>query len=241
MDLLASIDFAPLWKYRVPLMWGLVTTLWIAVTAFAIAVPAGLLLALGRLRGGVVLNVAIMAFVDLMRFTPLLVQAVWIHFALPAITGVSMSATQSGLLALTLHVSAYVCDIMRAGIVAVPPTQREAGRALGLRPRIIFLKIVLPQVWPLVLPPLANVAVATFKLTAILGILAINDLMKVANRINNIIFRPVEVYTSAALVYLAVGLVLMALAAWVERRYGSEAVRLRQGRGAPTGGIARAA
>jgi len=151
-----------------------------------------------------------------------------------------MSATQSGLLALTLHVSAYVCDIMRAGIVAVPPAQREAGRALGLRPRIIFLKIVLPQVWPLVLPPLANVAVATFKLTAILGILAINDLMKVANRVNNIIFRPVEVYTSAALIYLAVGLALMALAAWVERRYGSEAVRLRQGRGAPTGGIARA-
>jgi ABC-type amino acid transport system permease subunit len=65
--------------------------------------------------------------------------------------------------------------------------------------------------------------------------------MKVANRVNNIIFRPVEVYTSAALIYLAVGLALMALAAWVERRYGSEAVRLRQGRGAPTGGIARAA
>lgn len=221
MDLFGALDFTALWKYREPLAWGLVTTLWMAVVAFTLAIPGGLLLAFGRLRGGWAVNLPIMAFVDLMRFTPLLVQAVWIHFALPVLTGASLSATQSGLLALTLHVSAYVCDIMRSGITAIPKGQWEAARALGLRGAQSFRQVILPQVWPLVLPALANVAVSTFKLTAILGILAVDDLMKVTNRINNIVFRPIELYTSVALIYLAFGLVLTAAATWVERRYGS--------------------
>ena len=84
-----------------------------------------------------------------------------------------------------------------------------------------FFKVILPQVWPLILPALANVAVSTFKLTAILGILAIDDLMKVANRINNIVFRPIEIYSSVALIYLLCGLLLTALATYIEQRYGT--------------------
>jgi polar amino acid transport system permease protein len=224
MEPFGDLDFSSVWKYREPLLWGLWTTVWMTVVAFTLAVPSGLLLAMGRLRGGWLVNLPIMAFVDLMRFTPLLVQAVWIHFALPVVTGASLTATQSAVLALTLHVSAYVCDVMRAGITAIPKGQWEAARALGLNPRHTFLDVILPQVWPLVLPPLANVAVSTFKLTAILGILAVDDLMKVANRVNNMVFRPVELYTSAALAYLAVGLLLTAGAMWVERRYGAERI-----------------
>ena len=156
----ANLDFSWLLKYSVPLLWGLWTTLWLGVAAFAIAVPSGLLLALGRLYGGRYLRWPILAFVDVVRFTPLLVQAVWIHFALPAVTGHSLSANQSGLIALSLHVSAYICEILRAGIVAIPKGQWEAARALGMRPRRIFEKVILPQVWPLVLPPLANVSIA---------------------------------------------------------------------------------
>ena len=227
MEAFGDLDFAALWRYRAPLAWGLWTTLWLAAVAYAIAIPAGLLLALGRLHGGRLLNLPIMAFVDLMRFTPLLVQAVWIHFALPALTGATLTATQSALIALTLHVSAYICDVMRAGIAAVPKGQWEAARALGLRDVPIFRQVILPQVWPLVLPPLANMMISTFKLTAVLGILAIDDLMKVANRVNNIVFRPVEVYTTAALVYLAVGLLLTLAATRVERRFGARRQALR--------------
>lgn len=222
MEIFAEMDFSAIWKYREALLWGLLTTLWMAFAAFFMAVPGGLLLAFGRLKGGWIVNIPIMAFVDLMRFTPLLVQAVWIHFALPIFTGASMTATESGLLALTLHVSAYICDIIRSGITAVPRGQWEAAKALGLKPYVSFFRVILPQVWPLVLPALANVAVSTFKLTAILGILAVDDLMKVANRINNMVFRPIEVYTSVALIYLACGLILTVLAAWFERRYGSD-------------------
>ncbi len=228
MDL-TNLDFAPLWDYRTTLLWGLLTTLWMGVAAFVLAVPAGVLLALGRLRTGWtgwLLRIPIMAFVDVVRFTPLLVQAVWIHFALPALTGYSMSATTSGLIALTLHVSAYVSEIMRAGIIAIPNGQWEAARALGLRPRSVFRKVILPQVWPLVLPPLANVAVATFKLTAILSILAIDDLMKVANRINTFEFKPLEIFTVVALIYLVVGLVLTWIARRIERRFGMGRVRV---------------
>lgn len=227
MDLLANLDFSSVWKYREPLFWGLFTTLWMAAAAFVMAIPAGLLLALGRLRGGWPVGLPILAFVDLMRFTPLLVQAIWIHFALPIAIGSNLSAVQSGVLALTLHVSAYMCDIMRSGITAIPRGQWEAAKALGLSPVISFFKVILPQVWPLILPALANVAVSTFKLTAILGVLAIDDLMKITNRVNNMIFRPIELYTSAALAYLICGLLLTALAALVERRFGADRLTRR--------------
>ena len=227
MDL-TNLDFAPLWEYRTTLLWGLLTTLWMGIAAFVLAVPAGVLLAVGRMRPGWtgwLLRIPILIFVDVVRFTPLLVQAVWIHFALPALTGYSTSATTSGLVALTLHISAYVSEIMRAGIIAIPKGQWEAARALGLRPRSVFRKVVLPQVWPLVLPPLANVSVATFKLTAILSILAIDDLMKVANRINTFEFKPLEIFTAVAVVYLLIGLVLSWVARRIERRFGMARIR----------------
>ena len=227
------LDFSWLTKFSVPLLWGLWTTIWLGVAGFLIALPAGLALALGRLYGAWYLRWPILAFVDVVRFTPLLVQAVWIHFALPAITGHSLAANQSGLIALSLHVSAYICEILRAGIVAIPKGQWEAACALGLRQRQTFAKVILPQVLPLVMPPLANVSVATFKLTAILGIIAVTDLTKAAGRANTFIFRPLEVFTVVALVYLAIGLVLAWIAWRIERRFGAA----RQGRVAPEGGL----
>ena len=189
------------------------------IVAFILSVPIGLILVFGRLKFGVVVRFIVVAFVDFVRFTPLLVQAVWIHFALPALTGVNTSATQSGLIVLTVHVSAYVCEVLRSGIAIIPKGQYDAAKALGMNDRLMFFKVILPQLWPLILPPLANVAVAAFKLTAILGILAINDLMKVANRVNNLIFRPVEVFTTAALMYLLIGFLLIAVVAFLEKKY----------------------
>lgn len=230
----AASDQHWLLAYWQQLAWGLWTTLWLGVAGFALAVPLGLMLALGRLRGRWWLSWPILAFVDVARFTPLLVQAVWIYFALPVLTGWSLSANLAGLIALALHVGAYVCEIMRAGIIAIPKGQWEAARALGFRPRAIFRLVVLPQVWPLVLPPLANVSVATFKLTAILGIIAVTDLTKAANRVNTFVFKPLEVFTAVAVVYLAVGLLLAWIAARVERRFAAS----RQGRAAPEPALA---
>lgn len=221
IELIGSLDFSVLWRFREPLAWATLQTLWMSAVGFSLAIPVGTILALGRLKGGRLIMWPIMAFVDVIRFTPLLVQAVWIQFALPAFTGLILSAGYSAVLALTLHVSAYISEILRAGISSISPGQWEAGRALGMKERHIFTKIILPQVWPLTLPALANVAVATFKLTAILGILAINDLMKVATRINNVVFRPIETYTTVALIYLAIGLALTAFAAWTERHFAS--------------------
>ena len=219
MELFVDIDFSPIWQYRIPLLWGLLNSVWMFIVAFILSIPIGLILVFGRLKFGVVVRFIVVAFVDFVRFTPLLVQAVWIHFALPALTGVNTSATQSGLIVLTVHVSAYVCEVLRSGIAIIPKGQYDAAQALGMNNRLMFFKVILPQLWPLILPPLANVAVAAFKLTAILGILAINDLMKVANRVNNLIFRPVEVFTTAALMYLFVGLLLIALVAYLEKKY----------------------
>ncbi len=225
-----ALEFGWVLKYWPALLAGLRVTLLLSVAGFVLAVPLGMALALARLYGPWPLRWLSRGFVDLMRFTPLLVQAVWIHFALPVLTGVALTATWSGLIALTLHVGAYVAEILRSGIQAIPRGQWEAARALGLRRGAIFRLVVLPQVWPLVLPPLANTAVGTFKLTAILGIIAVVDLTKAAARVNTFVFRPFEVFTAVAFVYLLIGLVLAGIAVLVERRYGAAAQARRLAR-----------
>ena len=145
MELFVDIDFSPIWQYRKPLLWGLFNSLWMFIVAFVLSVPIGLVLVFGRLKCGAIIKVIVVSFVDFMRFTPLLVQAVWIHFALPAVTGVNTSATQSGLIVLTLHVSAYVCEVLRSGIAIIPKGQYDAARSLGMTNRLMFFKVILPQ------------------------------------------------------------------------------------------------
>jgi polar amino acid transport system permease protein len=149
-----------------------------------------------------------MVFVEFWRSTPLLVQAIWMHFAVPGITGIATSPFQSALLALVFNVSAYCSEIIRAGIMGVGKGQFEAARALGLRPTLCWRLVILPQALRLVLPPLVGTIISIFKATAILSILAINDLIRAASRVSSYTFQPVEIYTTAALLAFAVGLAI---------------------------------
>lgn len=220
------IDLAMMWEYAPALLSGLAVNL--ALTA------------LGFLGGGIVLGTVLallglsprrwlrwpaMAFVEFWRSTPLLVQAIWIHFALPAVTGITMSAFGSALLALILNVAAYCGEIIRAGILGVPKGQWEGARALALPNRLIWRKVVLPQALRLVVPPLVSSVISIFKATAILSVLSIDDLTRVAQRVSAYTFDPVTIYTAAAVLYCAVGSLIAFGGARVERRFDRAGVR----------------
>lgn len=214
----AALDPSLLWTYREALLIGILTTLGLTLAAVAGALVLGTLLAiLGRSQ---VRPVAwsVVAYVELWRNTPLLVQLMWVHFALPLLTGVATTPVQSALIALTLNAAAYFTEIVRGGIEAVPRGQWEASRALGLPPRLIFRFVVLPQALRIMLPPLANMAISVFKGTTIVSILSAGELIQVANRISNFTFKSVEVFTFAALVYLALGTVFDLGVRRLERR-----------------------
>jgi len=217
---LGALDFSVLWDYGPALLQGLLVSIALMLIGFtAGGVGLGTLLAVAGGSRYRLLRWPARAFVEFWRSTPLLVQAVWMHFALPALIGLRTSPFQSACIALVLNVGAYCGEIIRAGIAGVPRGQAEAARALGLPPRVVWLRVIIPQAVKLVVPPLVGSAISVFKATAILSVLSVNDLMRVAQRVSANTYQPIEVYTTAALLYLLAGLAITGTGAAVERSF----------------------
>ena len=200
-----GLDFGALWPYRFAFLRAIGLTLLITGLAVIFGLVIGIALAIALQTPVPPLRWLVMAYVEIWRNTPLVVQLFWVHFALPVVTGVSTSAAVSGLIAMTLQASAYLTDITRAGIQGVPKGQREAAHALGLPTSTTWGSIVLPQALKIMIPPLANIAIGFFKTSAILSLLSVGELMSTANRISDATFRPIEALTVAAAIYFVFG------------------------------------
>jgi His/Glu/Gln/Arg/opine family amino acid ABC transporter permease subunit len=214
------LDFRIVLKYWHPLTIAAGTTLLITLGAFAVGLLLGVGLAvllelpIGPLR--YVIN----AYIEIWRNTPLIVQLFWIHFGLPVVTGISTTALESGSLALTLQSSAYLADIARAGIQAVPRGQWDAASALALPARTKWFEVILPQALKIMIPPLGNLAVSFLNGSALLGVLSVGELMTVSAKISDYTSRPVEIMTVTALLYLAMNLLTTYLTGRLERFTG---------------------
>jgi len=203
--LLLSLDFSVAWEYRDVLLKGLLLTLVLTACAGVLGLLFGTVFAVLSQSPVAPVRWLVAAFVELWRNTPLLVQLIWIHFALPLVTGASTTALQSGVIAITLQASAYFTEIVRAGIEAVPKGQWEAAYALGLPARTRWLRVILPPALRTMIPPLVNLTISFFKATAILSVLQVSELMTVTNRIANVTFKPIELFTAIALIYFVLG------------------------------------
>src|SRR6478672_1126211 len=143
-----QLDFGALAGYVGLLLQGAVTTLVLT----AIASTIGIALSIG---GAATARSLIAAYVELIRNTPFLVQLFFIFFGLPSL-GMRLTAMQAAILAMTINLTAYTIEILRAGIGAVPPGQREAGLALGVSAVAVFIYVVLPQAVAAVYPALVS-------------------------------------------------------------------------------------
>lgn len=218
LDYLHNLDFGVAWEYRRALLTGLQLTLVYFVLASVFGMIGALLLVFsGRSRFWPIRWLAV-AIVETFRNTPLFVQLIWIHFALPAFTGIDLSLFQSSTIALSLNAAAYMSEIVRAGIDAVPRGQWEACHALGIKPYVTWSRVVLPQAFRLILPTLANLMVSLLKGTSILSIIAVAELMRATTRISTHTARPVEMFTVSAVLYFIIGLVVLKGFAILEKR-----------------------
>ena len=120
---------------------------------------------------------------------------------------------------MALQSSAYLADVVRAGIQAVPRGQWDAADSLGLSRLWKWLDIVLPQAFRIIIPPLANIALGYFKASSVLALLSVGELMTVAIRISNYSFKPIETLTTVGVVYLALGYFLSSLTFRLERLF----------------------
>jgi ABC-type amino acid transport system permease subunit len=171
-----------------------------------------------------VLHWLVRGYVDAIRGTPLLLQLFILYYALPPL-GLKMSATTAGILGLGINAGAYLAEIFRAGIEAVPPAHVQAARSLGMSYIQTLTRIQLPQASMLVLPPMANEIISLVKSTSLISTISIGELLRSGQIAVSITFAPLEIYAVVAAMYLAVNLLLSAVVRHLEARVGSRARR----------------
>jgi polar amino acid transport system permease protein len=212
-----QLDFGILVEYFGLLLKGVGVTLGLT----AIAATLGIALSIGgaaTARWGLKWARALVAlYVELIRNTPFIVQLFFVFFGLPSL-GLQMSALQAAVLAMTINLTAYSIEIVRAGIEAVAPGQREAGLALGIGPATVFFWVILPQAIANVYPALVSQIVITMLESAVVSQIAVTDLTHVADFIQSRTYRAFETYFAIALVYLAMSICLRWLFARGGRR-----------------------
>lgn len=187
----------------------------IQLTAYSLVlgIAGGLLLALGRVSPMTLFRPIIVAYVEIVRGTPLLMQIYVIYFVLP-IVDINLSPMISGVLALSLNAAAYTSEIFRAGIESIDSGQMEAARSLGMDYRMAMRFVILPQTLRRVLPPLTNEAVALLKDSSLVSVVALAELMRVGKEIATNAGSPTTIFLTVALFYLAMTLPLT----WLVRR-----------------------
>ena len=189
-----------------PMLEGSEITLEIFLITFLLVLPLGLLIALGHIARFRPLRLLVAAYIWIMRGTPLMLQLLFVYFALPMI-GLKLPDIMAALLAFTLNYAAYFSEIFRAGIQSIDRGQYEAARMLGLTYGQTMRRIVIPQMVRRVLPPMSNETINLVKDTSLIYILAMNDLLRVAR---SIVQREFDMtpFVVAGVFYLAMTFVL---------------------------------
>ena len=201
------LDFGWLSQALEPIIRGAFATIFLTAVTGVLGIICSILGASAARSRLPAVRGAIESYVELIRNTPFLVQLFFIFFGLPSL-GLRLDATVAAILAMTINLSAYGTEIVGAGLDAVSQGQREAGQALGLRQRHVFLKIVLPQALRVIFPALTSQIVIMMLESAVVSQIAVQDLTYEADMLQARTFRAFETYLVVTGVYLALSIAL---------------------------------
>ena len=202
------------------LMDGLVILLTIASLAFLLALAAGLVLVVMRMSHFPLLRAPAVAFIELLRGTPLFLFLLLVYYGAPQVSGLVLRPFTAAVAALALTGAAYAAEIYRGAILGVDEGQWEAADAIGLSPVQRFRDVVLPQAARIAIPPAMNLLIALLKGATFVSVIGVADMFYVSRDISLQFFAPFELYTFSGVVIISVTLLLAALAALAERRFG---------------------
>jgi len=201
-----------------PLLKGLWVSLELTVAANVIGIVFGFGLALLIMSPFKLVRLPFMLFVEFFRCTPAIVQIVWIFYCVPMLFDVFLDPITMGVLALGLNLMAFNAEAYRASIQAVPKEQIDAGIALGLTPIQRILHIVFPTAFRASVPVLLTNGIVIFQQSALVAIVAIQDLMYQGKSLATETYRPIETFTVVALIYFAVSFPVTQIVGLLERR-----------------------
>ena len=194
-------------------------TVAVTIAAMALGAAVGLPVALVRMSRIRIVSALAGLYIDIWRSTPLLVQLIWVFYALPILVRHSMTPLLAGVVTMAFHVSAYLAEIYRAGILSIAQGQRQAGLSLGMTPFQVMRRVVLPQAVTRMLPPIGSQFISLFKDSALVSLITLQELMWQAQSLAAFTMRPLEILTAAAVIYMILTLPQAVLVNYLHRRY----------------------
>jgi glutamine transport system permease protein len=211
-DWAGVIDFLP------QLMTGLYYTLLISVLGLFIGFILGAIFGMGRVAKNKIIYGISTVYIEVVRGTPVLVQAIWIYFALPLIIGMNIESITAGVIVIAINSGAYIAEIVRGAVQSIEKGQMEAGRSLGLDHGQSMRYIIWPQAFKRMIPPLGNQFIISIKDTSLLSVILVPELIFQGRLIAANHFNAVEIYTTVAVFYLMITLSLSLVLRLLERR-----------------------
>jgi polar amino acid transport system permease protein len=211
------------WQILPRLLEATLATLAAAIIGYSFALIGGLIFALGQRTSSKALTMAVRETVEFIRSTPLVLQIFFIFFVGPQF-GIRLSPWVAGMIALGLHYSAYLSEVYRGGLEAVPKGQWEASRAMNLSARSTYMRIIIPQALAPALAGMGNYLVGILKDTPLLSVIGVAELMHSASSIGAEHYRFLEAYTLVGLIFLVLSVPASVLSRvfehWVRRKLG---------------------
>jgi len=218
LDKIAALfDFRGSVEYLPDLLYGAVVSVELTICVMVIGLIFGLILALMRLSRLRILRTLSTIYVECIRGTPCLLQLFYIYFVLPAF-GIRFDPFMAGVIGLAVNYSAYLSEVYRAGILAVPRGQLEASQALGMSRRLMMRLIILPQAIRVVVPPLGNYFISLFKDTSLVSIVTVKELMFTGQIIAATNFQYFTIFTIIGIIYLSLSYPASLFVSYLERR-----------------------
>jgi His/Glu/Gln/Arg/opine family amino acid ABC transporter permease subunit len=218
MSGLSNVDWGLIWDDRGQLLNGLKVAIEVSLVALVISVFVGLALAVMRMSKAPLTWIAWL-YINIFRGMPALVTGLWVFFGVSIVLGVNFSTFQAGVITLSLLYSAFIAEIYRSALVAVPSGHREAGHALGMRSSRVFVSVTLPQATKIALPNIGSMFIGMVKDTSTLTLIGLAEVVRTTQNIVSLNYQYFALYTAAALIYVLVAFLIDLIFRLLESSY----------------------
>lgn len=210
-----TVEF--IWSVLPVLLKGTVMTVQLAVLAIIFGTMVGLVIALMKIDQRPWLNIIGGLYTWFFRGIPLLVQLIFLYYGLPAV-GIVLTPYQAAVIGLSLCGGAYIAEIIRAGIQSIEKGQMEAALSLGMTYGQAMRRIIVPQTYRRLLPPMGNEFITLLKDVALVSVITMVDLLRSAQLLNQTYFRPFELYATVAILYLILTSIFTVAVGYLEKK-----------------------
>ncbi|CAB3648142.1 Glutamine transport system permease protein GlnP [Paraburkholderia sediminicola] len=213
-----EFDWSVIWTALPDLMAGVKLTVFIAFVGLAGGFVVGVIAGMFRAYGPLALNVMAQVYIELIRGTPIVVQVMFLYFALPLLMHIRIDGFTAAIVAITVNSGAYLAEVVRGALLSIPKGLMEAGLAMGLSMPRVLLKIVGPLAFRRLIPPLGNQCIVSLKDTSLFIVIGVGELTRQGQEIIAGNFRAVEIWSAVAVIYLLLTGVMTLSLRLVERR-----------------------